>query len=136
MPWRWYDPAMQPMSLPPGPFAVRDEGAGRIVLESRGPEAAVVVITGYAGPSLPPDLVDALLEQAGPGVWRLVNAGATTDFVARGVEVLVSQPGLFGELTAPFALKRRERRLVGVLLRLLRLPGGAWLLRRWHSRRS
>jgi hypothetical protein len=127
---------MQPLSLPPGPFAIRDEGAGRVVLESRGPEPAVVVITGYAGPSLPPDLVDAVLEQAGPGAWRLAAAGATIDFAVRGMEVLLPQPGLFGELTAPFALKRRERRLVGVLLRLLRLPGGAWLLRRWHSRRS
>lgn len=126
---------MQSLSLPPGPFAVRDEGAGRVVLESRAPGAAVVFVTGYAGLPLPPGLDDAALEPVGPGTWRLTSAGVTFDFAARGMDVLQPQPGLFDELLAPFALKRRERRLVGVLLRLLRLPGGAWLLRRWHSRR-
>jgi len=124
------------MSLPPGPFAVRDEGAGRIVLEGNGPDRAIVVVTGYAGPPLPPGLGECSLEQAGPGAWRLASAGKKVDFAAGGVEVLQPQPGLFDGLLAPFALKRRDRRLVGVLLRLLRLPGGAWLLRRWHSGRS
>jgi len=127
---------MQSMSLPPGPFAVRDEGAGRIVLEASGPDQAILVVTGYAGPPLPPDLGEFSLEQAGPGAWRLTSARKNIAFAAGGVEVLQAQPGLFDGLLAPFALKRRDRRLVGVLLRLLRLPGGAWLLRRWHSGRS
>ena len=127
---------MQSMYLPPGPFAVRDEGAGRIVLEASGPDQAIVVFTGFAGPPLPPGLGECSLEQAGPGVWRLTSAGKKTiDFAAGGVEVLQPQPGLFDGLLAPFALKRRDRGLVGLLLRLLRLPGGASLLRRWHSGR-
>lgn len=127
---------MQSMSLPQASFAVRDEGAGRIVLEACGPDQAVLVITGYAGPPLPASLGEASLEPAGPDAWRLTAAGETIDFAARGVEVLQPQPGLFDDLLVPFALKRRDRRLVGVLLRLLRLPGGAWLLRRWHAQRS
>jgi hypothetical protein len=49
---------------------------------------------------------------------------------------IVERPDLFQELHQPFALSRGERLAVRVLLLLLRLPGGAVLLRRWHAGRT
>lgn len=126
---------MQPRPLPPVMFTVQDRGGGRLTLASRGPQARTVFISGYDGPSLPPELDDARLEQLGPSAWRLRTDGESYDFGARSIEVLEPQPALFDGLLSTFALKQRDRRLVGVLLKLLRLPGGAWLLRRWHARR-
>lgn len=126
---------MQMGSLPPARFAVRDHGGGRLTLEACGPQVRTVVISGYDGPPLPPELDDALLERLGPAAWRLRTDERSYDFGARALEVLEPQPVLFDGLLSSFALKRRDRKLVGVLLVLLRLPGGAWLLRRWHARR-
>jgi hypothetical protein len=55
---------------------------------------------------------------------------ASTDFQ------IVERPELYERLHRPFALGRGERLAARVLLALLRLPGGAGLLRRWHARRS
>ncbi len=116
-------------------LTITDEGAGRIVFEAAGAEGPARVFVGYDGPSLPSRLEAARLEQLGPGgAWRLSGAEGSFDFHARGLEVLDPQPELFNDLLVPFALGPRDRTLVGVLLKLLRLPGGAWLLRRWHSR--
>ena len=49
---------------------------------------------------------------------------------------IVARPDLYAELHRPFALGRAERIAARVLLAMLRLPGGASLLRRWHARRS
>jgi hypothetical protein len=49
---------------------------------------------------------------------------------------IVERPDLFDELHRPFALGRGERLVARLLLALLRLPGGAGLLRRWHSGRT
>jgi len=49
---------------------------------------------------------------------------------------IVARQDLFAELHRPFALGRGERLAARALLVLLRLPGGAGLLRRWHARRS
>ena len=49
---------------------------------------------------------------------------------------IVERPDLYADLHRPFALGRGERLAVRVLLALLRLPGGAGLLRRWHARRG
>lgn len=114
-------------------MAVRADGPARYVLESAGEVHTVIV--GYEGPPLPQRLSEARLERAGPGAWRLSSAEGDFAFNARGLERLEPQPALFDGLLAPFALRARDRTLVGVLLKLLRLPGGAWLLRRWHSRR-
>jgi hypothetical protein len=46
------------------------------------------------------------------------------------------RPDLFDELHRPFALGRSERLVARLLLALLRLPGGAGLLRRWHAGRA
>ena len=114
---------------------IQDPGAARRILESCGEDGQVQVIVGYDGPPLPARLDAARLDQLGPGSWRLSAAEGTFEFGARGVETLEPQPRLFDALLAPFALRQRDRTLVGVLLKLLRLPGGVWLLRRWHARR-
>ncbi len=49
---------------------------------------------------------------------------------------IVERPELFAKLHRPFALGRGERLAARFLLALLRLPGGAGLLRRWHTRRG
>jgi hypothetical protein len=49
---------------------------------------------------------------------------------------IVERPGLYAALHQPFALGRGERMAARVLLALLRLPGGAGLLLRWHARRG
>ena len=49
---------------------------------------------------------------------------------------ITSRPELYAELHRPFALGRGERLAARVLLALLRLPGGAGLLRRWHANRG
>lgn len=49
---------------------------------------------------------------------------------------IVERPGLFATLHQPFELGRAERIAARVLLALLRLPGGAGLLLRWHARRG
>lgn len=126
---------MQSLAWPTGPLRVHDEGAGSVVLESDAPAAGVVVVSGYDGPALPSRLDGASVAWAGPGAWRLSADQGVFHFRARGIEVLAPQPALFDELLASYALKPRDRALVGVLLELLRLPGGAWLLRRWHARR-
>jgi hypothetical protein len=49
---------------------------------------------------------------------------------------IVERPGLYATLHQPFELGRGERIAARVLLALLRLPGGAGLLLRWHARRG
>jgi hypothetical protein len=49
---------------------------------------------------------------------------------------IVERPDLYVELHRPFALRTRDRLAARFLLALLRLPIGARLLRRWHSKRS
>ncbi len=49
---------------------------------------------------------------------------------------IVSRPDLYAALHRPFALGRGERLAARILLALLRLPGGASLLRRWHATRG
>jgi hypothetical protein len=45
-------------------------------------------------------------------------------------------PGFFDEMLAAHALRSRDKVVVRWLLWLLRLPGGAKLLRSWHARRG
>ena len=52
------------------------------------------------------------------------------------VDRIETRPSLFAELHRPFALGAGDRIAARALLALLRLPGGARLLRRWHARRS
>ncbi len=49
---------------------------------------------------------------------------------------IAARPDLYAELHRPFSLGRGARLAARILLALLRLPGGAGLLRRWHARRA
>jgi len=126
---------MQSVEAPARAVRISDEGSGRVALEASGEAGETRVFLGYEGPPLPARLDAARLEALAPGAWRLSGTQGQFDFHARGQEILEPKAQLFGELLAPFALGQRDRWLVGILLKLLRLPGGAWLLRRWHSRR-
>ena len=70
-----------------------------------------------------------------PRRWLLLAREGKFEFRASGAEDQASRPGTFDALLSPYALRPRDRRIVGILLRLLRLPGGAWLLRTWHASR-
>ena len=50
--------------------------------------------------------------------------------------VVATRPDLYEKLHRPFALGAGDRLAARALLALLRLPGGARLLRAWHARRS
>jgi hypothetical protein len=74
-----------------------------------------------------------------PRVERRTEANGDAELVvhgARAVEHVALRPSLFRELHRPFALGAGERLAARVLLALLRLPGGAKLLRAWHARRG
>ena len=55
---------------------------------------------------------------------------------AQSVDHIELRPSLFSDLHRPFALGAGERFAARCLLALLRLPGGAKLLRAWHARRG
>jgi hypothetical protein len=58
------------------------------------------------------------------------------DAEGRTIERIEMRPSLFAELHRPFALRAGEKFAARCLLALLRLPGGAKLLRAWHARRT
>lgn len=76
---------------------------------------------------------------AAPRVELRTEANGDAELVvhgARAVDRIALRPSLFHELHRPFALGAGERLAARWLLALLRLPGGAKLLRAWHARRS
>lgn len=113
--------------------------SGAFVVEPPDTHAVQLVITGFAGDPLPPIVhdVEIGLAEAGGGLRHGVLRCGEGEFAfqARGVEHLEPRPGLFDPLLAGFSLRPRDRLIVRGLLRLLRWPGGAWLLRVWHVRR-
>ncbi len=125
------------------------EAAGKFSVATRGADGACLVldsahrgrfvIAGYRGTPLPGVVSDprlSLREAVGSSSrWSLSCSEGTFDFEARTVERLESRPGLFDALLAPHALKPRDRCAARCLLKLLRWPGGAALLRAWHARR-
>lgn len=91
----------------------------------------------YAGALPPATLHDPRLERLDQaGRWRLVCREGSFEFSSRGLEVHEPLPGLFDEALAEYALRARDRSVVRWLLRLVRLPGGARLLRAWQARRG
>lgn len=120
----------------------RNGPGGRLVLQQAVPEGRrLLVVTGYAGPELPHALTAAACAPApggaaGQGNWRLEAAEGRFDFRARAVQQVDERPALYGHLHRSFALSATDRLAVRLLLWLLRLPGGARLLRRWHRSRS
>lgn len=114
-------------------------GTGALVLlpGDQTPAARCWILSGCAGDPLPATIHDPRLERLeSPGRWRLACREGSFEFTARAIEVQEALPGLFDEMLAPYALRGRDKTVVRWLLRLVRLPGGARLLRSWQARRS
>ncbi len=110
--------------------------AGRLVLRQEGcGEARIIVCAGYEGPDLPADVTDPVIDGGAAGRWQLRCAEGAYEFRARAVERIEERPTLLETMHRPFALSTSDRLAVRLLLALLRLPGGARLLRLWHARR-
>jgi hypothetical protein len=99
-------------------------------------ETRILVISGWHGAAPPATVTDPRLESSAAGAWRLSGSGGVAEFGARAADSIVMRPGLYEDLHRPFRLKRGERIAARCLLALLRLPGGARLLRNWHSKRN
>ncbi len=115
------------------------EFPARVVLREQGSRGSrLILIAGYEGPELPERLTDVVVEPADSGEqgWCLRCAEGEFRFRAAALEQLEGRPDLWEPLHRPFALRPGERRMALLLLALLRLPGGAWLLRRWHGSRG
>ena len=111
--------------------------AQRAVLRAQVPgRSEILVLGGYQGPTLPAQISKPTVEARTGGGFRFVSEQGVLDFDARAVDRIEMRPSLFDELHRPFALGAGDRMAVRVLLALLRLPGGAKLLRLWHARRS
>jgi hypothetical protein len=127
----------------PGDAATRFrlvDGAGpaqRAVLRAEAPgRSEILVIGGYQGPALPAEIDSPKVEPRATGGFRIIGEQGILDFDARAIDRIEMHPSLFDELHRPFALGTGDRLAVRVLLALLRLPGGAKLLRYWHARRG
>lgn len=119
--------------------------AGRLELRispagqrSKAGPLTLLVLTGHEGPLPPASLRSVRVELARqPRVRGRIVAGADEfAFEARSVQVFEHAPSVFAPLHAPFGLRRRDRWVVAVLLKILRLPVGPRLLRAWHARRQ
>ncbi|HET8692800.1 MAG TPA: hypothetical protein VFM30_11760 [Steroidobacteraceae bacterium] len=111
--------------------------ARRVVLRSgSADDDELWVLGGYRGPELPATLEGAKLESLGGGRHRITAAEGRYEFSAEAVDRIAERPGLFEALHRPFRLGGGERLAARALLALLRLPGGAKLLRLWHAGRS
>lgn len=124
-----------------GIFRVVENGGpgGRVVLRHQAHDAThLIVILGFDGLELPVQLTGAAIAPTSGtgGEWRLSCAEGEFHFRARIVEQVTERPALFTPLHRSFAMSGTDRVAVRVLLWLLRLPGGARLLRHWHSRRG
>ncbi len=131
----------QPMSAdaaaPVFNLVERDGPCARRVLRSEAAEdVQLIVIVEFSGSALPERVTrpEILGGRAGHG-WRLSSAEGVFEFHARAVDRIDCRATLYGPLHARFALSVTERAAVRLLLRALRLPGGARLLRWWQSRR-
>lgn len=118
----------------------RNGPAGRLVLRGSGRPATLLVLVGYRGAALPDTLTGVQLSSH-PGKsrlndWRLSSREGIFDFEARAVDQLIECPELFLPLLRPFALRRIDRLAARLLLAMLRFPGGARLMRRWHAGRG
>jgi hypothetical protein len=103
---------------------------------SAGTDSAAIVVSGFGGAVPPETLADPRLESRGARAWRIDARDGSFEFEARSVDAFEMRPSLFAGLHRPFALAARERFAARCLLALLRLPGGARLLRNWHAKRS
>lgn len=120
----------------------RNGPAGRRILrQNSGDRKDLFVIAGFRGADWPGTLTNPRID-ALPGTtgerpsWRLSSDEGSFDFGAIAVERVETRPELYFPLHRRFALTTADRLAVRVLLWLLRLPGGARLLRGWHARRN
>jgi hypothetical protein len=116
------------------------DGAGpaqRAVFRAEAPgRSEILVIGGYQGPALPAEIASPKVEPRATGGFQVISKQGVLDFDARAIDRIEMRPSLFDQLHRPFALGTGDRLAVRVLLALLRLPGGAKLLRLWHARRG
>ena len=108
---------------------VRYVGEGGLELRLEG-------VSGVELPSVADSLSVAELADEGPAPIRLRVGAAEFQLVPRSWRVHEAQPQFFQSALAGFGPSAGEARALKWLLRLLRLPGGARLLSRWHARRS
>ena len=105
-----------------------------------GNRRCLLVIARYQGPKLPKTLTNPVVDAVGDPDqasrnWRIRCTEGRFEFRALGVEQLEECPALYEPLHRPFRLSTADRLALRALLWLLRLPGGAALLRRWHAHR-
>ncbi len=110
---------------------------GRVVFrQDSGDWTRLLVMSGYRGPALPAAIANPRIESGGGhGTWRLLGDHGSITFGASAIDAIETRPALYESLHRRFALAARDRLVLRILLALLRLPGGARLLRRWHARR-
>lgn len=118
-----------------------DRSAGRMRFRNGGGDRERFLdISGLQGVVLPAVLTDPGLEAIGdpersPRSWRIQSIEGRFEFQALAVQMIEECPALYAPLHQPFSLSTADRLAVRILLWLLRLPGGAGLLRRWHAHR-
>jgi hypothetical protein len=118
-----------------------DGPAGRRVLETRADDRReLLVFAQVQGAIWPGTLSNAFVaprdDTADVRRWRLSSDQGHFDFEAKLIDRVEIRPALYATLHRRFALTNLERLAIRVLIALLRLPGGARLLRRWHARRN
>jgi hypothetical protein len=118
----------------------RAGGGNRLWLRSDGGDRIThIAASGYQGPSLPEAMTNPVLrrlEGAGQRSCRLETDQGHFEFESAAIERIEARPALYVGLHRPFALSTTDRVAVRLLFALLRLPGGAGLLRRWHASRT
>jgi hypothetical protein len=118
-----------------------NSAVGQLRYRSAGGDGRRILdIARYQGPALPASLTSPVVERSGepdviPESWRIICAEGQFEFTAQAVAVMDEQPALYEALHRPFSLSTADRLALRVLLWILRLPGGAGLLRRWHAHR-
>lgn len=116
-----------------------DGPANRLILRGQNATSGELwVVAGYDGPVLPAVLTRAELSARNHGgrAWRLTSGEGVFEFEAAAIERIVERPDLLVPLHRKFALTRKDRAAVSILLWLLRLPGGTRLIRLWHGKRG
>lgn len=118
----------------------RAGGSNRLWLRSEGGDRIThLAASGYQGPSLPETMTNPVFrrqEGAGLRSCRLDTDQGHFEFESAAIERIEARPALYAGLHRSFALSTTDRVAVRLLLALLRLPGGAGLLRRWHASRT
>ena len=131
----------QPMSAdttaPVYSLIERDGPCARRVLRSEAADdLQLIVIAGFRGPALPERLTRPEILGGGAGQgWRISSAEGVFEFHARAVDRIDCRAALYRPLHTRFSLSVGGRVATRLLLRALRLPGGARMLRWWQSLR-